>query len=160
MVEQIWQTVLSEFSDIPDVANLTLITLRLVLAALLGAILGYNREVRGNSAGLRTHMLVSLGAALFVLIPYEAGGSIADISRVLSGLVSGVGFLGAGAIIKLLDQEETKGLTSAASIWVTAAIGVAAGMGRECTALLGTLLAMGILTIVAKVKSSISNSSP
>jgi putative Mg2+ transporter-C (MgtC) family protein len=148
MWQEIWQTVLTEFSDIPEAAQITRITLRLLVAATLGGLLGYEREQRGKSAGVRTHMLVAIGAALFVLIPQQAGASTADISRILQGLIAGVGFLGAGAIILGTNQVETRGLTTAAGIWVTAAIGVAAGMGRESTAVLSTLIALFILSVV------------
>jgi putative Mg2+ transporter-C (MgtC) family protein len=93
-------------------------------------------------------MLVAIGAALFVLIPQQAGASSADLSRVLQGLIAGVGFLGAGAIIMGTREVETRGLTTAAGIWVTAAIGMAAGMGRESTAVLSTLIALLILSVV------------
>ena len=148
MWQEIWNTVLSEFSDIPDATQVTRITLRLLVATALGGLLGYERERQGKSAGVRTHMLVAIGAALFVLIPQQAGASSADLSRVLQGLIAGVGFLGAGAIIMGTKEVETRGLTTAASIWVTAAIGVAAGMGRESTAVLSTLIALLILSVV------------
>lgn len=148
MMQEIWNTVLLEFADIPDLTQITRITLRLLVAATLGGLLGYEREQRGKSAGVRTHMLVALGAALFVLIPQQAGASAADISRVLQGLIAGVGFLGAGAIILGTKQVETRGLTTAAGIWVTAAIGVAAGMGRESTAVLSAFVALFILSVV------------
>jgi len=148
MWQEIWNTVLSEFSDIPDATQVTRITLRLLVAAALGGILGYQREQQGKSAGVRTHMLVAIGAALFVLIPQQTGASSADLSRVLQGLIAGVGFLGAGAIIMGTKQVETRGLTTAAGIWLTAAIGIAAGMGREMTAVLSTLLALFILSVV------------
>ncbi len=90
-------------------------------------------------------MLVALGAALFVLVPLQAGTPITDMGRVLQGITAGVGFLGAGAIIKLSNEMEIKGLTTAASIWMTAAIGIAAGMGRESTAVVSTLFALLIL---------------
>lgn len=139
---------LSEFSDIPDVAQMTRITLRLLVAAALGGMLGYERELRGKSAGVRTHMLVAVGAALFVLVPQQAGASLADISGVMQGLIAGVGFLGAGAIILGNQQVSTSGLTTAAGIWLTAAIGVAAGIGKEATAVLSTFLALFILIVV------------
>ena len=148
MWQEIWNTVLSEFSDIPDATEITRITLRILVAAALGGLLGYEREKQGKSAGVRTHMLVAIGAALFVLIPQQAGASTADLTRVLQGLVAGVGFLGAGAIILGTKQVETRGLTTAAGIWVTAAIGVAAGMGRESTAVLSTLVALFVLSVV------------
>lgn len=148
MWQEIWNTVLSEFSDVPDATQVTRIVLRLLVAAILGGLLGYERERQGKSAGVRTHMLVAIGAALFVLIPQQAGALITDLSRVLQGLIAGVGFLGAGAIIMGNREVETRGLTTAASIWVTAAIGVAAGMGRESTAVLSTLIALLILSVV------------
>jgi len=148
MWQEIWNTVLSEFSDVPDAEQVTRITLRLLVAATLGGLLGYEREQQGKSAGVRTHMMVAMGAALFVLIPQQAGASSADLSRVLQGLIAGVGFLGTGAIIMGNREVETRGLTTAASLWVTAAIGVAAGMGRESTAVLSTLIALLILSVV------------
>ena len=148
MWQEIWITVLSEFSDTPDATQITRITLRLLVAAALGGLLGYEREKQGKSAGVRTHMLVAIGAALFVLIPQQAGASTADVTRVLQGLIAGVGFLGAGAIILGTKQVETQGLTTAAGIWVTAAIGAAAGMGRESTAVLSTLVALFVLSVV------------
>lgn len=146
--QEIWSTVLSEFSDIPDATQITRITLRLLVAAILGGLLGYEREQKGKSAGIRTHMLVAIGAAMFVLIPQQAGVSTTDLTRVLQGLIAGVGFLGAGTIIVGTQQAETRGLTTAAGIWVTAAIGVAAGMGRESTAVLCTVVALFVLSVI------------
>jgi putative Mg2+ transporter-C (MgtC) family protein len=97
-------------------------------------------------------MLVAVGAALFVFVPLQSGFEVADLSRVLQGLVSGIGFLGAGAILKLSDKQEIRGLTTAASLWMTAAIGVAVGMGREATAIFSTLLALVILSAMARFK--------
>ncbi|WP_296531331.1 MgtC/SapB family protein [Rhodoferax sp.] len=146
--QEISNTVMSEFSDIPDVAQITRIILRLLVAASLGGLLGYERKQHGKSAGVRTHMLVAMGAALFVLIPQQLDASPADLSRVLQGLIAGVGFLGAGSIILGNKEVETRGLTTAAGIWVTAAIGVAAGMGRESTAVLSTLIALFVLSAI------------
>jgi len=148
---EIFNTVRDEFADIPDLETVTRIIIRLSLAASLGGILGYEREQEGKSAGLRTHMLVALGAALFVLIPQQAGVSDADLTRVLQGLVAGIGFLGAGTIIKGNGEEDVKGLTTAAGIWLTAAVGTAAGMGREATAVLSTALAFLILASVPRL---------
>lgn len=120
---------------------------RLLTAVLLGAVLGYEREIRGTAAGLRTHMLVALGAALFVAVPIQAGMEFDEVSRVLQGLISGIGFLGAGAIIKLSEGKEVKGLTTAASVWLTASIGVAAGMGHHLIAIFATVLGFFILTL-------------
>lgn len=148
MWEQIWQTVVGEFSDLGDVTEITRVCLRLTVAVALGAVLGYERESVGASAGLRTHMLVSLGSALFVLIPLQAGMNISDVSRVLQGVTAGVGFLGAGAILKLQNDNQITGLTTAAGVWLTAAVGVAAGMGREGTAVLSALFALAILALL------------
>ena len=144
----VFGTVAAEFSDLPDAAQVTRIALRLVIAAALGGLLGYERERKGKAAGVRTHMLVAMGAALFVLIPQQAGASMADLTRVVQGLVAGIGFLGAGAIVKADAEQTVHGLTTAAGIWMTAAIGIAAGLGREATALLSVLLALVILALV------------
>lgn len=153
MWQEVWSTVQSEFSDIPDATQITRIIVRLTVAAVLGGLLGYERQRQGKSAGVRTHMMVAIGAALFVLIPQQAGASIADISRVLQGLTAGIGFLGAGAIIMGTRQTEARGLTTAAGIWVTAAIGVAAGLGRESTAVLSTIVALFVLSVVPLIQS-------
>ncbi len=142
---QVWRAVQAEFSDFGNVEDLTRVALRLVVAMLLGALIGYERERRHASAGLRTHMLVALGAALFVVVPHEAGLDPEALSRVLQGVIAGVGFLGAGAVLKMRDEGEIRGLTTAASIWATAAIGIAVGMGREATALLATVIVLIIL---------------
>lgn len=151
MWEQIGATVLSEFSDVPDAKEATRIVLRLVLAALLGGLLGLEREAKGKAAGVRTHMLVSMGAALFVLVSQQVGVSSTDMSRVVQGIIAGVGFLGAGTILKGDAEGQVKGLTTAAGIWLTAAIGVAAGLGRETTAVLSTLLALAIFSAIPLV---------
>jgi putative Mg2+ transporter-C (MgtC) family protein len=147
---QIVETLRAEFSDVPDAAQITRIMVRLVMAAVLGGILGYERERQGKAAGIRTHMLVAMGAALFVLVPQQGGMDIADMSRVIQGVVAGIGFLGAGAIIKQHTEENVQGLTTAAGVWMTAAIGIACGLGRETTAVLSALLAFGILGIVPR----------
>ncbi len=146
--EQVWLTIQAEFSDLGDVDDITRIVLRLTVAVVLGGLLGYERESAGASAGLRTHMLVSLGSALFVLIPLQAGMKIEDVSRVLQGVIAGIGFLGAGAILKQKDQNDIRGLTTAASVWLTSAVGIAAGMGREASAVLSALFALVILAVV------------
>ncbi|APC21218.1 methyltransferase, partial [Pseudomonas protegens] len=142
--QEVWLTLQDEFADIGDARQLTQITLRLLVAALLGGILGFEREHQGKAAGVRTHMLVAMGAALFVLVPSLSGAQADAMSRVLQGVIAGIGFLGAGTILKGREEDQgqhVKGLTTAAGLWMTAAIGVAAGMGREATAVLSTLLA-------------------
>jgi putative Mg2+ transporter-C (MgtC) family protein len=128
------------------------VVFRLLAAALLGAVVGYERERTGKSAGLRTHMLVSLSSAIFVLAPLEAGMSTGDLSRVIQGVAAGIGFIGAGAILKLADERVIEGLTTAAGIWLTAALGLAAGMGRFGLAALSALMAWLILALVARVE--------
>lgn len=150
--EQIATTVASEFSDLPDLAQATRIVVRLGIAGLLGGLLGWERETKGKAAGVRTHMLVSMGAAMFVLVAQQAGISAGDNSRVLQGIVAGVGFLGAGTILKGDGESQVKGLTTAAGIWLTAAIGVAAGLGLEATAVLSTLLALAIFNALPLVQ--------
>jgi putative Mg2+ transporter-C (MgtC) family protein len=142
---EVWLTVAREFSDLDDVKAITQVVIRLGLALLLGGALGFEREMARRDAGLRTHMLVATGSALFVLVPLQAGFSQDNLSRVLQGLVSGIGFLGAGAIIKLSAEREVRGLTTAASLWLAAGVGVAAGLGREATAILSTVIALVIL---------------
>ncbi len=145
--DRITATVASEFSDISDLEQLTRVTLRLLLAVILGGLLGFERQFAGKAAGLRTHMLVSLGGALFVLVPLQAGMEPSDLSRVIQGVVAGVGFLCAGTILKTAGEDQVRGLTTAAGLWMTAAIGVAAGMGREMTAVLSALFAFAILAL-------------
>ena len=145
------QTLREEFSDLVDAEQITRFLVRLLLAAVLGGVLGYERESQGKAAGVRTHMLVAMGAALFVLVPQQGGMQVADISRVIQGIVAGIGFLGAGAIIKNRSEEQVQGLTTAAGVFMTAAIGIACGLGRESTAVLSTLLALIALSIVPKL---------
>lgn len=154
LIRRIADTVAAEFSDLSDVEEITRVALRLTVAALLGALLGYEREAKGKAAGVRTHMLVAIGAALFVLIPQQAGIANNDLTRVMQGVIAGIGFLGAGAILKR-DRgdpgDAVHGLTTAASIWMTAAIGLAAGLGREATATVSTAIAFAILAVAPHV---------
>lgn len=124
---------------------------RLLLACLLGAAIGWNRQAKGKAAGLRTHMLVSLGAALFVMVPLSLGATAVDAtSRTIQGVATGIGFLGAGEIIhesrQTTGEARVRGLTSAASVWVTAAIGMLAACGLWRVGLVGTLLTVVILS--------------
>lgn len=144
-------TLIEEFSDLNEVAEITRISLRLLMAAILGGALGWEREHRGKSAGLKTHILVCMGAALFVLVPQTSGViSDAELGRVMQGIIAGIGFIGAGTILKGRRDEKPKGLTTAAGIWLTAAIGVAAGLGRETSAILSTVLALIVMLLVPK----------
>jgi len=122
--------------------------LRLLLAAALGAGIGYQRERAGKAAGVRTHVLVSTGAGLFTLASiYGFGGAAVDISRVAAGVVVGIGFIGAGVILRGQREKDVAGLTTAATIWITAAIGLAAGAGMYLVSVIATAVAVGILLI-------------
>ena len=122
---------------------------------LVGGIIGWERQLRRKPAGFRTHMLVSMGSALFVLIPLAIGKNENGrdaIERVIQGIAAGIGFLGAGEILRQSKQErgevEVHGLTSAAAIWVSAALGSAAGCGLWQLALIGALLSLFVLKVV------------
>src|SRR5690606_40918337 len=127
----IWSTLAQEFSDVTELDDATRIAVRLLMAVLLGGLIGYEREQRRKAAGLRTHMLVALGAAVFVLGPLESGMEVADMSRVLQGVVAGIGFLGPGAINKLDQEGNIKGLPTAPAIRKAADIDVTVARGRE-----------------------------
>ena len=125
---------------------------RLVLAVALGAAVGVNRELRGKPAGLRTHALVALGAAMLTLIGLALTGPqdterFGAASRVLQGLVAGIGFIGGGVILRREDSNEVHGLSTAASIWIVAAIGVGVGGGLWVTAAATAALALAILAL-------------
>lgn len=139
-------------NGVPDAAQAIRVVVRVIVATLAGAIVGYERERTGKAAGLRTHMLVSLSSAIFVIGPLEAGMSASDVSRIVQGVAAGIGFLGAGTILKLTGEGEVRGLTTAAGIWLTAAVGVAAGLGRLGLALICAALAWIILAIVARIE--------
>jgi putative Mg2+ transporter-C (MgtC) family protein len=130
----------------------------MVGAVLLGAVVGMERESVGQPAGLRTHMLVAVGSTLFVLACVDAGMSANEVSRVIQGLTAGIGFLGAGAILKLNQEREVKGLTTAAGIWMTAAAGVAVGLGRYGAAAIGIVLAWIILAVIKEAERGFEQS--
>ena len=119
------------------------LAIRLALAAVFGAAVGLEREIHGHPAGMRTHLLVSLGSALFTVLSIHGFGASTseqpiDPSRVAAQIVSGIGFLGAGAIIK--DGFSVRGLTTAASLWAVAAVGMASGSGDHVLALIATAI--------------------
>jgi putative Mg2+ transporter-C (MgtC) family protein len=143
----------SEFLQVPAWDHLVLVALRLAAAAVLGGLVGVERELVGKAAGLRTHMLVSLGAALFVLAPAEGGLQEGDVSRIIQGVAAGIGFIGAGTILKRAESGEIEGLTTAASLWLTAAIGVAVAVGPlwlPALSVVGALLILYVLGIVQR----------
>ena len=125
------------------------ITLRILLALILGGILGLERELQGRPAGLRTHALVSGGAALVMLVSmYGFPEGVGDPGRIAAQVVSGIGFLGAGAILR--DGTDIRGITTAATLWIVGMIGLAAGNGYYFAAVLTTVLCLIILIFLTK----------
>ncbi len=119
--------------------------LRILLAAVLGAALGLERQLHGKVAGLRTNMLICLGAAVLTIVSEQIGVKYSESAgRIAAQIVSGIGFLGAGVIIR--DRAGVHGLTTAATIWLVAAVGVAVGMGSYFLSIAATLVSLAILT--------------
>lgn len=145
----IWQELTS---GLPDAGQLVHVLIRLVAATLLGAVIGIQRERAGKPAGLRTHMLVTLGTAVFVIACSGVGMDSDGLSRVIQGIITGIGFIGAGSILKLSEERDVKGLTTAAGVWMTAAVGVAVGLGSLGVALLSTLFTLVILSFAARIE--------
>lgn len=143
--------VLEELSSgLPNSDELIRVCLRLVIAIILGGLIGLEREKNDKPAGIRTHMLVAMGSALFVLVPLELGMPLNEISRTVQGVATGIGFIGAGAIIKLTDSQEVQGLTTAAGIWLTAGVGVAVGLGSLGIAVLAVIFSWLILAVMGQ----------
>ncbi|WNN90277.1 MgtC/SapB family protein [Gloeocapsopsis dulcis] len=144
-------------SDIPSVV------FRICIALIVGAIIGLERQLRNKPAGLRTHMLVSFGSALFVLIPLQMGvhsDSPDAISRVIQGVAAGIGFLGAGEILRATrdrdgELADIRGLTSAAAIWVSAALGVVSGCGLWQLSLISAILGLLVLSVFKQIERRI-----
>ncbi|EAZ91786.1 MgtC/SapB transporter [Crocosphaera chwakensis CCY0110] len=142
---------LSEPSAFAPVNELTLVG-RLGLALLAGAIIGAEREAKNKAAGLRTHILVSFGSAMFVLIPIQLGAAQQNpdiLGRAISGIIGGVSFIGAGTILR---SSRVHGLTSAAAIWVSSALGTAIGCGLWLLGLTGSLVALIVLRLLEKLE--------
>ncbi|MCF7873929.1 MAG: MgtC/SapB family protein [Candidatus Omnitrophica bacterium] len=135
--------------------NILTTAFRLILAFILGSVIGYERERKKRRAGLRTHILVCVGSALIMLVSLYVyhlyGESVAiDPTRIAAGVVTGIGFLGAGTIIR--SSEGVKGLTTAASIWLASAIGLAVGCGFISAALIATFLVYLILSFLKRIE--------
>jgi putative Mg2+ transporter-C (MgtC) family protein len=124
---------------------------RLALATLLGAAVGINREWERKPAGLRTHALVALGGALFTLIGLLIANDPSATGRILQGITAGIGFVGAGVIMRRPDMQDVQGLTTAAGIWVVAAIGVAVGAGLWRTSVVVLGLTLLVLVLGEKI---------
>ncbi|MGP0173072.1 MgtC/SapB family protein [Pseudomonas sp. NCHU5208] len=151
----VWETLLAtlqlELADLQQIEHLLRSSLRLLLVMLLGGLLGYEREATGKAAGVRTHMLVCLGASIFVMVLEQEGAAGDAMSRVIQGVATGIGFLCAGTILKGNSLADVKGLTTAAGLWSSAAIGVAVGLGREAIAILATLLVWTVLRVIPRL---------
>lgn len=151
---------MGDLSRVGGFEDLTVVALRLIAAAVLGGLVGVEREWVGKAAGLRTHMVVALGAALFVIVPLETGIGAGDLTRVIQGVATGIGFIGAGTILKRKDKDEIQGLTTAATIWLTGAIGIAAGVGQIPLAIVCVVTVWVILFILASVDRWIGKRRP
>ena len=143
-MELLWQELTN---GIPDSTRLWTILIRVVAATLLGAIVGFQRERAGKPAGLRTHILVSLGTAVVVVACSASAMDMDGLSRVIQGIVTGIGFIGAGSILKVSEEKDIRGLTTAAGLWLTAAVGVACGLGTIGIAVIAAILALIILAL-------------
>ena len=131
----------------PDLTELDLL-LRLGAAVVAGGVIGLNRDLRDRPAGVRTHALVGLGSALVVLAAIELPGDPAQAGaavRAMQGVLTGIGFLGAGVIVHQRDRKTVRGLTTAATIWMTAGLGLVCGLGRWMLAATGIALGLGVL---------------
>ena len=139
--------------------NLFSTTIRLSLAFILGGVIGLEREKKGVSAGLRTHILVTVGATLVMLTSlyiygnYQGEGGTIDPGRIAAGVITGIGFLGAGTIIR--SKEGIRGLTTAASIWVSAAIGLAVGCGYFSAAIIVTGASYLALSLLKRLEKEV-----
>ncbi len=135
------------------------LSLRIVIAAILSAIVGYNRQRHEHPAGLRTHILVGMGSALFTVLSLYAFGS--EIGRVAAQIVTGIGFLGAGAIVQQRQAGHIHGMTTAAGIWAVSAVGMACGTGFYLLAAVSAILVWGVLEVVGGIeKKTMPKSEP
>jgi putative Mg2+ transporter-C (MgtC) family protein len=139
-MEILWQEF---FRGMPDRQQLIQVLIRLIAAVLIGAMIGYEREKAGKSAGLRTHVLVTLGTCLFVMSGTAFGMSSDGLSRIIQGIATGIGFIGAGSILKIGQEHHIRGLTTSAGILMTSAIGVSIGLG-----MVGIAIVAGVLTLI------------
>lgn len=154
---------IDRFEWLGDLNYITLL-LRLVIAAVCGALVGFEREMHGRAAGLRTHMMVALGAALTTLIGAFnveiLGNDWSDPMRLGAQVISGIGFLGAGTILLKKENSQITGLTTAAGLWATAVIGLASGAGFYEGAFITAVLATVIFTLISKLEHVIINKRP
>lgn len=152
-----WEELTAGF---PDTRQLVHVLIRLIASAIFGAVIGYQRESVGKPAGLRTHILVTVGTTVFVLGCSGYGMNSDGLSRVIQGIVTGIGFIGAGSILKISEEQDIKGLTTSAGIWVAAAIGVTVGLGGLGLALIATILTLIVLTVVGSIEDRLTQKKP
>lgn len=150
----LWQELSFGFGDTQQLAR---VIIRLVAAVLLGAAIGFEREKAGKEAGLRTHVIVTLGTCVFVLAGSSYGMNSDGLSRVIQGIVTGIGFIGAGSILKLENERNIRGLTTSAGIWMASAVGVAVGLGEIGLALLATVTTVIVLALVGSADAKREN---
>lgn len=131
-------------------------SIRLLIAVVLGGVLGVERQIHGRWAGVRTHMMVALGAAIYTIAAITtAPDDPNEVTRVIQGIAAGIGFLGAGTILKLSTEIEVKGLTTASSIWLAAALGTVAGMGEYALAISSGLMSVLVLAILRPLTKAV-----
>ena len=144
-MDVLWQELTAGLSDYGQIER---VLLRLITATVLGAVVGFERERAGKPAGFRTHILVCLGTAIVVLACSGSRMDLDGLSRVIQGIVTGIGFIGAGSILKLSEERDIQGLTTAAGLWMTAAIGIACGLGTIGLALIAAVLTLIVLWVL------------
>ncbi len=155
-MDLLWQDLTLGLNDWERILR---VLIRLLAAIAFGALIGYEREEAGKSAGIRTHILVTMGSAMFVIAGTVYGMSSDGLSRVIQGIVTGIGFIGAGSILKQTHENHIRGLTTSAGIWMAAAIGVTVGLGALGIALIATILTFLILRILTPLKHMVSHDS-
>jgi putative Mg2+ transporter-C (MgtC) family protein len=148
----LWQELTAGLNNF---GQLERVLLRVITATLLGALVGFEREKAGKPAGFRTHILVSLGTAIVVLACAGSQMSLDGLSRVIQGIVTGIGFIGAGSILKLDQERHIQGLTTAAGLWMTAAIGIACGLGTIGLALIATVMTLIVLWVLRVIEARV-----
>jgi putative Mg2+ transporter-C (MgtC) family protein len=144
--------------------EMTTTAIRLTLSVLVGGLIGLNRDLHHKPAGVRTHALVSLGTALIVIVLIPPGSQLAlhsdALSRVIQGVLTGIGFLGAGVILRDPGMHQVKGLTTAATIWLTALLGVACGVGAYSPVLLALVLAALVMAFGGRFERAMRDRFP
>jgi putative Mg2+ transporter-C (MgtC) family protein len=145
-MEILWSELTKGF---PEGSQFAVIVIRLIAAMVFGSAIGFERQRAGKAAGLRTHILVTTGTTVFILACLSAGmhTNSDGISRVIQGIITGIGFVGAGSIIKSEVDRRVQGVTTSAGIWMSAAIGVTIGLGSLGLALMATALSLVILRV-------------